>query len=71
MDLNKQAYDQILVDIVDYVYDRTIDSSQAYQRGRIALLDSVGCAIETLSKSPECVAMLRPTVANILHHGSS
>lgn len=63
-------YDQILVDIVDYVYNGTISSDQAYRRARIALLDSLGCAIETLSTSPECVAMLGPTVpGTIVPHG--
>ncbi|KAF7875014.1 hypothetical protein EAF04_002186 [Stromatinia cepivora] len=56
------VYDKILVDIIQYVYHTTIPSSRAYERARIALLDALGCAIETLSMSTECRAMLGPTV---------
>ncbi|PQE26249.1 2-methylcitrate dehydratase protein [Rutstroemia sp. NJR-2017a BBW] len=56
------SYDQILIDIVQYVYHTKIDSPRAYERARIALLDALGCAVETLSVSPECVAMIGPTV---------
>jgi 2-methylcitrate dehydratase len=46
------SYDQVLIDIVQYVYHTKVDSPRAYERARIALLDALGCAIETLSVSP-------------------
>lgn len=59
-------YDTILVDITNYVFEYNITSSLAWKRARIALLNALGCSIETLHKSPECVAMLGPIVPGTL-----
>ncbi|KAI1340857.1 MmgE/PrpD family-domain-containing protein [Xylariaceae sp. FL0016] len=55
-------YDGVLVDIIRYVYHTEVSSDRALQRARIALLDSLGCAIETLAQSSEARAFIGPTV---------
>lgn len=55
-------YDKVLVDITQYVFEYDVVSPLAWKRARIALLDALGCTIETLHASPECVAMLGPIV---------
>ena len=55
-------YDRILTEITDYVYNYDISSSKALQRARIALLDSLGCALETLKESSEARRLLGPVV---------
>lgn len=56
-------YDQVLVDIIDYVYHTQIESPLAYRRARIALLDSLGCAIETLAHSADARALTGPVIS--------
>ena len=58
---NDQAgYDQVIVDITDYVFHHQVSSSKAWVCARTAVLDALGCAIETLQESPECHSMLGP-----------
>ena len=59
-------YDKVLVDITRYVFEYDITSPLAWKRARIALLDALGCTIETLHASSECVAMLGPIVPGTL-----
>ena len=59
-------YDQPLQDIITYVYHSDIQSPLAYKRARIALLDSLGCAIETLSQSVEARAFIGPVVPGLV-----
>ncbi|KAF6225159.1 hypothetical protein HO133_010356 [Letharia lupina] len=61
-DNTRQAYDQIIIDITTYVYHHKPSSPKAWLHARTALLDALGCAIETLTTSPECVRMLGPVV---------
>jgi len=56
------AYDREIQDIVKYVYHAQIDSDYVWQRARTALLDAIGCAIESVSKSADCRRLLGPTV---------
>jgi len=56
------SWDQVLVDIKDYVFNYEIRSPNAWLSSRTALLDSLGCAIESVSKSAECRSMLGPVV---------
>ena len=56
-------YDRILTEITDYVYSKDISNSKALQRARIALLDSLGCALETLKESSEARSLLGPLIA--------
>jgi 2-methylcitrate dehydratase len=63
-------YDQVLVDIIDYVYDVPITSTLAFERARIAFLDSLGCAIETLSHSAEARSFIGPVIpGTVVPHG--
>jgi 2-methylcitrate dehydratase len=58
-------YDSVIVDIATYVYHYPLSSTinqKAFQYARIALLDAMGCAIETLSKSVDCRAIFGPVV---------
>lgn len=55
-------YDQIIVDIKDYVFHHKVDSEKAWKNARIALLDAIGCAIETVFKSEDCRRMFGPIV---------
>ncbi|MCJ1373412.1 hypothetical protein MMC20_004640 [Loxospora ochrophaea] len=56
------AYDQVLVDIVHYVYHARIDSALAWQRAKVALLDALGCAMESLVVSPDVLGLIGPLV---------
>ena len=58
-----EEYDQVLNSITTYVFHHRIDSSKAWTRSRLALLDALGCALETLH-SPECTKIIGPVVPN-------
>ena len=55
-------YDRVTSDVKDYVFHHQIQSAKAWQHARIALLDAMGCAIETVSKSADCRQLLGPIV---------
>ena len=59
---SQTKYDQIILDIKDYVIGHKTQSSRAVQFARAAVLDALGCAIESLHNSPECRSMLGPYV---------
>ena len=62
-DNTTQTFDQIIADVTKYVYHYELgDSPKAWLHARIALLDSLGCAMETLATSDECKRMLGPIV---------
>ncbi len=54
-------WDQVLVDIVDYVHDFEPASELAWQTARHVLIDSLGCAMEAL-EYPACRKLLGPLV---------
>ena len=56
-----QAYDQVIVDIVDYVSSYEIESDLAYSTARHCLIDTLGCGLEAL-EYPACTKLLGPTV---------
>ena len=56
-----QAYDQVIVDIVDYVLSYEIASELAYRTARLCLIDTLGCGLEAL-EYPACTKLLGPTV---------
>lgn len=58
------SYDYVLRDITTYVLHYHIDSSKAWERSRLALLDALGCALETLHTSPECARIIGPVIPN-------
>lgn len=51
--LSLPPYDQVIVDIADYVYDYEIETEKAWSSARTAIIDAIGCAIETVAKSSE------------------
>lgn len=59
---NGDIYDKVLQDITSYVYHFEIDRPEAWKRARLALLDALGCAIESLHISPECAKIIGPVV---------
>lgn len=66
-----RPYDQAIVDVAHYVYHYTLDESDAtiWERARIALLDALGCAIETAATSIECQRLIQPLVEGTIVPG--
>jgi len=56
------TYDQVIVDIKDYVFHYRIENPQAWLSAQTVILDSLGCAIEGLVTSSECRSLLGPIV---------
>ncbi len=54
-------YDQVMVDIADYVCNYEIDSEEAYSTARYCLMDSLACAMLAM-KFPGCIQLLGPMV---------
>src|SRR5690606_8305892 len=64
-----QEPDPVLVEIAEYVLQRTIDSELAYRTARWVLMDSLAAAFYALAY-PECTKLLGPTVpGTIVPHG--
>src|ERR1700732_1504853 len=57
----RPPYDQVLVDIADYVCNYTIASELAYTTARNCLVDTLGCGLEAL-EYPACTKLLGPIV---------
>src|ERR1700724_2322588 len=57
----RPPYDQVLVDIADYVCNYTIKSELAYTTARNCLIDTLGCGLEAL-EYPACTKLLGPIV---------
>ena len=63
-------YDQVLIDIVDYVESYEINSQLAYDTARLCLMDTLGCGLEAL-EYPACTKLLGPTVqGTTVPHGA-
>ncbi|HEX5284983.1 MAG TPA: MmgE/PrpD family protein, partial [Bryocella sp.] len=60
----RPPFDQVLVDIVDYVRDYTMTSSLAYETARYCLLDTLGCGLHALD-FPACTKLLGPVVPGL------
>ena len=54
-------YDQVLVDIADYVLNYQVQSPLAYETARNCLIDTLGCGLEALDY-PACTKLLGPVV---------
>src|SRR3954467_3860882 len=62
--------DQVLIDIVDYVTQYKIVSTEAYETARYCLMDTLGCGFEAL-QYPACTKLLGPVVAGtVVPHGA-
>jgi 2-methylcitrate dehydratase len=57
----RPPYDQVLIDIADYVHSYTIESELAYTTARNCLIDTLGCGLEAL-EYPACTKLLGPIV---------
>ncbi len=57
----RPPYDQVLVDIADYVCSYTIEGELAYTTARNCLIDTLGCGLEALEYSA-CTKLLGPIV---------
>jgi 2-methylcitrate dehydratase len=60
----RPPFDQVLVDIVDYVRNYDITSSLAYETARYCLLDTIGCGLQALD-FPACTKLLGPVVPGL------
>ncbi|NHB96728.1 bifunctional 2-methylcitrate dehydratase/aconitate hydratase [Photorhabdus stackebrandtii] len=58
---NRPEYDQVIVDIVDYVMEYPITSSIAHETAYYCFLDTLGCGLEAL-EYPACKKLLGPIV---------
>ena len=58
----RPEYDQVLVDIADYVCNYEINSDEAYSTARYCLMDSLACSLLAL-KFDGCTQLLGPVVA--------
>jgi len=54
-------FDQVIVDIVDYVHKQKITSREAFETARYCLMDTLGCGFEAL-QFPACTKLLGPIV---------
>ncbi len=57
----RPKFDQVIVDIVDYVSKYKIDSTLAYTTARHCLIDTLGCGLEALTY-PACTKLMGPIV---------
>jgi len=63
-------WDQVMVDIVDYVRQYEITSPLAYETARHCLIDTLGCGLEAL-EYPACTKLLGPIVpGTVVPHGA-
>ena len=62
----RPAPDQALTDMAHYVESYAITSPEAYRMARYCLIDSLGCAVESLH-FPECVKLLGPIMPGTLY----
>jgi 2-methylcitrate dehydratase len=59
--MNKQEFDQLIVDIADYVIDYKLNNEEAYRIAQHVLIDSLGTGLLAL-RFPECTKLLGPIV---------
>ena len=50
----RPAWDQVMVDIVDYALNYEVTSSAAYEAARHILIDTLGCGLESLEYPAAC-----------------
>jgi 2-methylcitrate dehydratase len=60
----RPAFDQVLVDIVEYVRSYDVTSALAYETARYCLLDTLGCGLQALD-FPACTKLLGPVVPGL------
>ena len=57
----RAEWDQVLVDIADYVCNEEIDSDLAYETAHYCLMDTLACGFQALDY-PACTKLLGPVV---------
>ena len=57
----KPDYDSVIVDIADYVLNKKIDSTLAYETAKLCLMDTLGCGMLALN-FPQCTKLMGPIV---------
>ncbi|HXE21308.1 MAG TPA: MmgE/PrpD family protein, partial [Rhodoferax sp.] len=66
----RPAWDQVIVDIVDYARDYEVTSALAYDTARLILMDALGCGLEALEYPAAC-KLLGPVVrGTVVPHGA-
>lgn len=66
----RTAFDQELIDIVDYVIGYQVESPLAYDTARHCLIDTLGCGLEAL-EYPACKKLIGPIVpGTVVPHGA-
>src|SRR5665213_1235077 len=60
----RPEFDQVIVDIVDYVLNYEVNSALAYETARYCLLDTLGCGLQALD-FPACTKLLGPLVPGL------
>ncbi len=66
----RPAWDQVIVDIVDYARDYEVTSALAHDAARLILLDALGCGLEALEYPAAC-KLLGPVVrGTVVPHGA-
>lgn len=55
-------WDDLIVEIKDYVFHYNINNPTAWRRAREVLIDTIGCAILAVSTSSECKSLVGPYV---------
>src|SRR5688572_11902828 len=57
----RPPYDQVLLDIADYVINYSVASIEAYNTARLCLMDALGCGLLAL-RYPECTKLIGPMI---------
>lgn len=55
-------WDQLIIDIKNYVFHYKITNPTAWRRSREVLLDTMGCAVLAANTSSECKTLLGPFI---------
>ncbi|MBS9777987.1 MAG: bifunctional 2-methylcitrate dehydratase/aconitate hydratase [Gammaproteobacteria bacterium] len=66
----RPEFDSVITDIVDYVFNTTITSEEAFTTARYCLIDSIGCGLLALDY-PACTKMMGPVVPGATMKGGS
>lgn len=66
----KPEYDQVMIEIADYVLGKDIHSTEAYETARLCLMDTLGCGMLALNFQ-QCNKLLGPIVPGAVLPGGA
>lgn len=66
--MSEAPFDAVLVDLVDYAYDKASFDDEALAMARFCLMDSIGCAIAA-SQDHDCIRLLKGAEFSKSGHG--